>query len=300
MIDTHRFRLFLGRLGRILLAVLLSPVRIGRKLLLSARAWVLCALLVIAALVVYCVLSDRYTPFTTDAFVQAFVIQVTARVEGQVVRVDVQENQPVKKGDLLFEIDPRPFEHRVAVLEAKLVDAIHQVEQMRNELLASKADDERVVAGEAYARAVQEQETEIRKQQATTERKYLDAVQKYRMARADRERSRALTKKAEQALAARVGGEHSLVAEINAELADARLHLSWTRVLAPADGYGTNVQLREGSYVRAGAPVLTCIENEQWWVVANYRENSLEFLRPGQRVGLSFNTYPGLIFPGVV
>jgi len=71
------------------------------------------------------------------------------------------------------------------------------------------------------------------------------------MARADRERSRALTKKVEQRLAARVGGDHSLVAEIKAELADARLHLSWTRVLAPADGYITNVQLREGSYVRA-------------------------------------------------
>jgi multidrug resistance efflux pump len=272
----------------------------GRMLFLSARGWVLCALLVIAALVVYYVLSDRYTPFTTDAFVQAFVIQVTARVEGQVVRVDVQENQPVKKGDLLFEIDPRPFEHRVALLEARLVDAIHQVEQMQSDLAASKADDERIVAGEAYARTVQEQETEIRKQQATTERKYLDAVQKYRMARAERERSRALTKKAEQALSARVGGEHSLVAEIKAELADARLNLSWTRVLAPADGYVTNVQLREGSYVRAGAPVLTCIDDEQWWVVANYRENSLEHLRPGQRVELSFNTYPGRIFPGVV
>ena len=149
--------LVIGTMSKRLLAA-------GRALFLSARGWVLCALLVIAALVVYYVLSDRYTPFTTDAFVQAFVIQVTARVEGQVVRVDVQENQPVKKGDLLFEIDPRPFEHRVAVLEAKLVDAIHQVEQMRSELAASKADDERIVAGEAYARAVQEQETEIRKQ----------------------------------------------------------------------------------------------------------------------------------------
>ena len=49
-----------------------------------------------------------------------------------------------------------------------------------------------------------------------------------------------------------------------------------------------------------GTPVLTCIENEQGWVVANYRENSLEYLRPGQRVDLSFNTYPGRIFPGVV
>jgi multidrug resistance efflux pump len=228
--------LVIGTMSKWLLAA-------GRALFLSARGWVLCALLVIAALVTYYVLSDRYTPFTTDAFVQAFVIQVTARVEGQVVRVDVQENQPVKKGDLLFEIDPRPFEHRVAVLEARLVDAVRQVEQMGSELAASKADDERIVAGEAYARAVQEQETEIRRQQATTERKYLDAVQKYRMARADRERSRALTKKVEQALAARVGGEHSLVAGIKAELADARLN--------PSDEVTSHARRREAARRRA-------------------------------------------------
>src|SRR6266566_4774605 len=113
MIDTRRFRSFLGQLGRILLAVVLAPVTIGRKLLLSARAWVLFILLVIAALVAYYVLSDRHTPFTTDAYVQAYVIQVAPRVEGQVVHVHVQENQAVKKGQLLFEIDRRPFEHRL-------------------------------------------------------------------------------------------------------------------------------------------------------------------------------------------
>jgi multidrug resistance efflux pump len=272
----------------------------GREFLLSARVLVLCVLLVIVTLVAYYVLSDRYTPFTTDAYVQAFVIQVAARVEGQVVRVNVLENQPIKKGDLLFEIDPRPFEHRVAVLEAKLIDTTQQVAQLGSELAASKADDARIVAAEAYARVVHEQETQIRKQGATTERKYLDTVQKYQMAQADRERSRATTRKVEQALAARVGGEHALVAEMKAELADAKLNLSWTRIYAPANGYVTNVQLREGSYVHVGTPVLTCIDGDQWWVVANYRENSLEHLRPGQRVGLSFNTYPGRIFPGVV
>jgi multidrug resistance efflux pump len=272
----------------------------GRTLLLSARVWVLCVLLVIAALVAYYVLSDRYTPFTTDAYVQAYVIQVAARVEGQVVRVAVLENQAIRKGDRLFEIDPRPFEHRVAVLEAKLAQATQQVVQMESELAASKADDARIVAEEAYARAVHEQETHIRKQDATTDRKYLDAVQKYRAAQADRERSRAMTRKVEQALAARIGGEHAIVAEVKAQLAEATLNLSWTRIDAPANGYVTNVQLREGSYVHVGTPVLTCIDSDQWWVVANYRENSLEYLQPGQRVGLSFNTYPGRIFPGLV
>jgi multidrug resistance efflux pump len=288
-------------------AVLLLPWTIlkgflsgGRKLLLSARAWVLFVLLVIAALVAYYVLSDRHTPFTTDAYVQAYVIQVAPRVEGQVVHVYVQENQAVKKGELLFEIDRRPFEHRVAFLEAKRVAAIQQVAQLESELSASKAEDTRLVAEEAYARAVNDQEKEIYKQEATTDRKYLDALQKHKAAQAALVRSQAQTRKAEQALAARIGEEHALVAEVKAQLAEARLNLDWTRIYAPANGYVTNVQLREGSYVHIGHPVLTCIDGEQWWVVANYRENSLENVRPGQRVGLTFNTYPGRIFPGVV
>jgi multidrug resistance efflux pump len=300
MIDTHRLRLFLGRLGRILLAVLLSPLTIGRKLLRSARAWVLFVLLVIAALVAYYVLSDRHTPFTTDAYVQAYVIQVAPRIEGQVVLVRVRENQAVKKGDLLFEIDRRPFQHRVDLLIAKRVEAVQQVAQLDADLSAAKAEDARLVAEEAYAREVHGQEKAIYKQEATTDRKYLDAIQKYKAAQAALERSRAQVRKVEQALAARVGAEHALVAEVEAQLAEARLNLDWTRIYAPANGYVTNVQLREGSYVHVGIPVLTCIDGDQWWVVANFRENSLENVRPGQRVGLTFNTYPGRIFAGVV
>ena len=300
MIDTRRFRLLLGRLGRILLAVLLFPVTIGRKLLLSARAWILFVLLVITALVAYYVLSDRHTPFTTDAYVQAYVIQVAPRVEGQVVHVYVQENQAVRKGEFLFEIDRRPFELRVAFLEAKRVAAIQQVAQMESELSAARAEDVRLVAEEAYARAVHGQEKEIYKQEATTDRKYLDAIQKYKAAQAALERSRAQVRKAEQALAARIGAEHALVAEVQAQLAEAKLNLDWTRIYAPANGYVTNVQLREGCYVHVGTPVVTCIDGDQWWVVANYRENGLENVQLGQRVGLTFNTYPGRVFAGEV
>jgi len=92
MIDGHRSSAFLDRLRTTARAVWLFLVTIGRRLLLlSTRAWVLFVLSVIAALVVYYALANRHTPFTTDAYVQAYVIQVAARVEGQVVRVHVQE-----------------------------------------------------------------------------------------------------------------------------------------------------------------------------------------------------------------
>src|SRR5262245_37062141 len=296
MIDTHRFRLFLGRLGRILLAVLLSPVRIGRRLLMSARAWILFILLVIAALVAYYVLSDRYTPFTTDAYVQAYVIQVAPRVEGQVVRVYVQENQAVSKGELLFEIDRRPFEYQVALLEAKRVAAVQQVAQLESELSAARAEDARLVAEEAYARTVHEQEKAIFRQDATTDRKYVEAVQKYKAAQAALERSRAQVRKAEQALAARIGEEHALVAEVEAQLAQARLNLDWTRVYAPCDGLITDLQLREGAYTHAGRAALTLIDTSRWLVVANFRENALVRLREGQPAGVAFRGSPGRVF----
>jgi multidrug efflux system membrane fusion protein len=295
MTDTHRFRLFPGRLGMILLAVLLAPFRIARRILLSARAWILFFLLVIAILIVYYILSDLYTPLTTEAYVQAYVVQVAPRVEGQVVYVLVQENQAVKKGDLLFEIDRRPFQHRVDLLVAKRVQAVQQVAQLESELSAAKAEDTRLAAEEAYAEVVHGQEKEIFKKEATTDRKYVEAVQKYKAARAALERSRAQVRKVEEALAARVGPEHALVAEVGAQLATARLDLEWTRVYAPCDGLVTDLQLREGAYAHTGRAVMTLIDSSRWLIVANYRENALTRVHAGLPAGVAFRGSPGKV-----
>jgi multidrug efflux system membrane fusion protein len=300
MTDPHRFRLFLGRLGRIVLAVLLFPFRIGRRLLLSARAWILFLLLVITALVAYYILSDLYTPLTADAYVQAYVIQVAPRVEGQVVYVAVQENQAVKKGDLLFEIDRRPFQHRVDLLVAKRIQAVQQVAQLESELSAAKAEDARLAAEEDYARVVHGQEKAIFKKEATTDRKYVEAVQKYKAAQAALERSRSQVRKAEEALAARVGPEHALVAEVEAQQATARLDLDWTRVYAPCDGLVTDLQLREGAYAHTGRAVMTLIDTSRWLIVANYRENAIGRLQAGQPAGVAFRSLPGRIFDAQV
>jgi multidrug resistance efflux pump len=295
MIDTRRLRSFLGQAGKVSRAVLLCPARIGRRVLRSARAWVLLILLVIVALVAYYVLADRYTPFTTDAYVQAYVVQVAPRVEGQVVRVHVLENQAVKKGDLLFEIDRRPFEHRVALLLAKRVQVVQQVAQLDADLSAARAEDARLVAEEAYARAVHGQEQAIYKQEATTDRKYLDAIQKFKAAQAAVERSRAQVKKVEEALAARIGAEHALVAEVAAQLAIARLDLEWTRVYAPCDGFVTDLQLREGAYSHTGRAVMTLIDSSRWLIVANFRENAMAHLREGQPAVVALRSSPGVL-----
>jgi multidrug resistance efflux pump len=284
-----------------------AVARYRRKLLLSAHAWVSLVILVILLLVAYYILETRHTPFTSDAYVQAYVVQVAPRFQGlnnlqggQVVKINVRESQAVKKGDLLFEIDNRTFRQQVALLDAKRVQTIYQVAQMESDLAAAKAEEARLSAEEAYAKVVHDQEEKIFRGDATTERRFKDAVQKHKAAQAARERAQAQIHKVEQWLAAQIGEKHALVAEAEAELELAKLNLEWTRVCAPADGYVTNFQLREGSYVHAGTPVLTLIDSNQWWLVANFRENALENIRPGQRVGIALNTYPGHIFPGVV
>jgi multidrug resistance efflux pump len=228
------------------------------------------------------------------------VVQVAPQVEGQVVRVHVTDNELVREGALLFEIDPRPFAHRVQQLQARVAQNIQRVAEMESELRVAQAEEARIAAEESFARAVHEQEAAIFKKDATTERKYLDAVQKYKAAQALREQSRAEIQRKEEALRAMVGDQHALVAAARAEQSTAALNLEWTKVLAPARGYVTNLQLRVGAYVRIGQPVLTCIEADNWWIVANFRENNLEFVRPGQPAQIAFKALPGRRLPATV
>jgi len=288
-------------------AVLVFPWRMlksfGRgvkRVVSSARFWVLFILAIIVSLVAYYALVNRYTPITTDAYFQAFVVQVAPQVDGQVVRVHVTENQQVEKDMLLFEIDPRPYQQKVQELEGTLARGIQDIAQMQSELKAAQAEEARVAALESYALAVHEQEARIFKDDATTERKFINARQQHLAAKALVEKTKAVVRQKEQALQAKVGDEYARVAEARAQLATAKLHQEWTEVRAPARGYVTNLQLRVGSYAHAGQPLLTCIETDSWWIVANFRESTLEHIRPGQPVGIACKTYPGRIFSGTV
>ena len=100
----------------------------------------------------------------------------------------------------------------------------------------------------------------------------------------------------EHALAARIGSVHASVAQVKAQLAEAELNLSYTKVVAPCSGVITNLQLSEGSYAHIGQAVLACIDTRHWLVVANFRERSLEQMRPGQPALVAFQAIPGRLF----
>lgn len=266
----------------------------------SFRFWLLLILSAIVTLVAYYVVADRYTPLTVDAYVQAFVVQVAPQVGGQVVRVYVREGDPVEKGMLLFELDARPFEHKVALLEAKHVEAVQQVKQLGAQVEAARAEHRRLTAEAAYAKSVYEQEVVIYKKASTTERKYLDALQKHKASVAALDRSAQLVQQADDALEARIGAEHTLVAQARAQLAEARLNLEYCKVYAPCDGIITNLQLRDGAYAHVGQAVLACIDTSHWLVIGNYREECLEYMKAGQPALVAFQGVPGRLWPGRV
>ena len=266
----------------------------------SFRFWLAAIMCLIVVLVAYYVVADRYTPFTTDGYVQAYVVQVAPQVAGQVVHVHVSEGDIVATGDLLFELDPRPFEHRVSKLEAQLVEVEHQVEQLVAQLEAAKAEEQQLDAEAQYAHEVYRQESAIYQNESTTERKYLDAVQKHKASKAALNRSVRERQSVEAALSARIGSEHALVAKANAELAEARLNLAYTKVHAPCTAMITNLQLREGAYAHTGEAVLACIDTTKWLIVANFREICLERMDVGQPALVALQGMPGRLWPAHV
>lgn len=266
------------------------------RLLRSFWLWLGIVLVLVLVLLIYHVLADRHTPLTNNAYAQAYVVQIAPRVEGDIVAVHVKENDVVRQGQLLFEIDPRPYRHKVDRLRARLVRVIKDVAQLEAELAALKADDDRLDAEVKYADAVYAIDDLSHQRGALADEEYLEALRKKKTAAAAKARSLKLIRKAEEALAAQVDGEHSIVAETRAELAEAELNLGFTRVTAPADGVVTDLQLRVGSHVKIGDPVLTVIDTQQWFIVADFRESCLEHLAEGQSALVCFNNYPGRLF----
>ncbi|MFO0844232.1 MAG: HlyD family secretion protein [Gemmataceae bacterium] len=265
-------------------------------LLTSFRFWLLLILTVLVLLIVYHSLADAYTPITTDAYVQAYVVQVAPQVAGQVVRVYAREGEKVKAGSVLFEIDPRPFEYKIAQLEAKLVDETTKVQQLTTTKHAAEAEHAKLQAEAAYAATVHEQERAMWQKAATTERKYLEARDRDRAAKAAFEKSAVMIRHVDESLASLVGREHAYIAQAKALLGEAKLNLSYARVTAPCDGIVTDLQLREGAYTHVGQAAMTLIDTSSFLVIGNFRENSLRNVRVNMPAIVGLQGVPGRLF----
>jgi multidrug resistance efflux pump len=220
-----------------------------------------------------------YSPWTRDARMRAEVVRIAPDVSGLVTRVAVIDNQEVKKGDILFEIDPARFRFAVQQAEAKLAAA-------RASARAAGANIDAVLAS-ADARRT---EYDMRQEQATRRQALADVVPKEERnnAKAVADSAMAAWREAQasghQAGAARQQAE-AAVALAQVAVDQSRLDLERTQVRAPVDGYVTNLAVRTGDYATTGSPYVALIDRHSYYLYGYFEETKL----PGLRVGESVN-----------
>jgi membrane fusion protein (multidrug efflux system) len=272
--------------------------------------WVIGIILLFAGIAVVHYYLRFIAPFETtdDAFVEGHVAIVSPRVPGQVVRLLVQDNQEVKQGDVLLEIDPADYDTKVAQLRADLASAKSQLEQTKAQTAVDEAKVEQqraaVLAAEAEAgRAEADLKRYESVESRAVSRSQLDLARaQAKASTAQLEVARSQTKAAEAQVVlshANTQTASAAVGQAEAKLRQAELDLSYTKIVAPVSGRVTRRTVEQGDYVQTSQSLLALVP-DQLWVVANFKETQLTHMRPGQPVQLYIDAYPGRVLTGKV
>ena len=263
------------------------------------RKIILVALGLLLLLFAYHVLSERYTPYSSQARVETFLTQVAPEVAGDVLEVGVKDNSAVRKGQLLFRIDPEPYQVAIRSAEANLSVALQAADVSVADIAAAQAQLRKQSVDLAASRELGGIVTDLVGQHALAETQGIRARAEVAKTQADVTRAAADLRKARANLGA-PGMRNPKVRQALAALDQARLDLRNTEVRSPADGIVTNLRLAPGQYVAPGQPLLSFLESGPRWISADLRENQLGNVRPGQDVTIALDILPGKLFRGKV
>lgn len=262
---------------------------------------VLSAALIVGAVAVSVVALQRIyaNPRTDDAYVRANVIGVAPHVSGPIVELPIADNQFVRAGDLLFIIDPRPYEAALAAAEAQLAVADLEIRARERDVEAAVAEVERVEAQDTFDRQY------LARLEPLLEKKFVTANDVVR-ARQTVAASEAAVREAKQRLGqaedllGQLGDVNAYRAAAEAAAVGARLDVTYTEVRAPFDGWVTNLNISVGQYANEGEQVFALVDDREWYVMSNFRETFLTHIRPGMRADVYLMAYPGHRFRGTV
>ncbi|WP_347290811.1 multidrug transporter subunit MdtN [Kluyvera georgiana] len=245
-------------------------------------------------------------PATDDAYVSADTIDVVPEVSGRIVELAVVDNQQVKQGDLLFRIDPRPYEASLAKAEASLAALDKQIMLTQRSVDAQKFAASSVEATVSKARAAAKQASDtLKRTEPLLAQGFVSAedVDRARTAqRASEADLNAVLLQAQQAASA-VSGVDALVAQrvaVQADIALTKLHLEMATVHAPFDGRVVSLKTSIGQFASAMKPIFTLIDTRHWYVIANFRETELKNIHAGTPATLRLMSDSGKTFSGKV
>ena len=267
----------------------------------------------LTALILY---LNVVAPSSSDVRVLNYVVQVTPRVTGRVIEVPIEPNRPIRKGQVLFRIDPQPFQQKLQELrsklpefEAKLDSAQAYSRQLGEELKGARSTRDAQSAKLALAIKREGQTGDLSRTGAGPRFDHEQAQTDVASLRADLAQTTANMAQVQEKLSARTDkGELSEVAQaraaleqLKAQIAYAEWELDQTVYRAPANGTVVNLQLRPGSYAAQlpMVPVMSFVEDEQM-ILAMYTQNELRRIQPGDDAEIALKTFPNRIIKAKV
>ena len=233
---------------------------------------------------------------TDDAFIDGNIHTIAAKIYGTVKKVSVNDNQPVKKGDLLVEIDPADYTARlseassaVGTEKAKLAEAGTKIEAAKVNLELQRANLRLAELEKNRAEALYQKEVLPRD-------RYDRAMTGYEVAVAQVKAAEEQLRTAESQKLTQV----STIKQKEAAATLAELNYQYTKIYAPVDGYVTKKAAQIGNQIQPGQPLMAVVGLNDIWVTANFKETQMESIRPGQSVKIKVDSYPGKVFRGKV
>ena len=282
-------------------AVIAAPTVPDRASPAKLIKWSLAAVVlfaIVAAGIYFWHQSQLYVS-TDNSYVNANRIEMAAQVSGPVTAIRVQDQQPIKKGEVLFEIDPQPYQLAVDAAEAQLDLAYQASSQDKAAVAAARALVAQRTAELTNAQSNEQRSKELTEQKLISRQNAEMVETQARTAAAAVSASQANLEQALSGLG-KAGANNATVRAAAAKLAQAKLDLSHTKVISPASGVIANFELRPGSMVQNGVPIFTIIGDTEFWVDANFKETELRRVRPGQKATIVVDMYRDREFKGEV
>ena len=274
-----------------------------RRIAIEKGSWLrTVVMLIVPALLIlggaYYWLTSGGSVSTDDAQVKQDIVSVSAQVTGPVQHVYVRNGSKVKRGDILFQIDPAPYQVALENAQAQLSAAELQTTQLKTQAAGTGADITGSQANLAIKQNALSRQTALLKQGFTTRSAYDDALNDVKTAEQQLEDAKA---KAANAHAAIAPGEQPQIAQAQAAVDKAKLDLSRTTVRAPMDGTVENADnLQVGQMAAEGLGMLSVVHSQAAWVEANFKEKDVGRMVPGQRAEIEVDAYSGKKFPAHV